>query len=83
MKEFTNEAEVLALYEEECLIYVIFEGTVYDVTEYKENHPGGAGPIKEYYGKNIDESFAEQGHSKSARKIFRDLPIIGYISGKI
>jgi cytochrome b involved in lipid metabolism len=36
---------------------VIFEGTVYDIAEYKENHPGGAGPIYEFYGKNIDEAF--------------------------
>jgi cytochrome b involved in lipid metabolism len=38
---------------------VIFEGTVYDIDEYKGNHPGGAGPIKEFYGKNIDQAFSE------------------------
>jgi len=30
---------------------------------------------------DIGEAFEEQGHSKSARKVFRDLPIIGYIAG--
>jgi len=59
MKEFANEEEVLGLYKDKGLFYVIFEGTVYDISEYKENHPGGAEPIKEFYGKNIDEPFAE------------------------
>ena len=81
MKEFSSEKEVLALYKEKGLIYVIFEGSVYDITEYKDNHPGGASPIEEYYGMDIGEAFEEQGHSKSARKVFRDLPIIGYIAG--
>ena len=54
-----SEDEVLALYKEKGLIYVIFEGTVYDIAEYKQSHPGGTKPLEEYYGKNIDESFEE------------------------
>ena len=33
--------------------------------------------IENEYGKNIDEPFEEAEHTKSARNIFRDLPIIG------
>lgn len=56
---------------------VIFQGVVYDVGEYVNEHPGGSELIETEYGKNIDESFEEAEHSKSARNIFRDLPIIG------
>jgi hypothetical protein len=33
--------------------------------------------IEELYGKNIDEPFEDAEHTKSARNIFRDLPIVG------
>jgi len=50
---------------------------VYDVAEYIDQHPGGSELIESEYGKNIDEPFEEAEHTKSARNIFRDLPIIG------
>ena len=33
------------------------------------NHPGGYENIKAYFGKNMEEPFAEEGHSKFALKI--------------
>lgn len=50
---------------------------MYDVAEYIDQHPGGSELIESEYGKNIDEPFEEAEHTKSARNIFRDLPIIG------
>lgn len=50
---------------------------MYDVAEYIDQHPGGSELIENEYGKNIDEPFEEAEHTKSARNIFRDLPIIG------
>lgn len=56
---------------------VIFEGTVYNVSEYMPNHPGGEEYLQKNLGKNIDEDFEEAEHTKSARKIFIDLPVVG------
>jgi len=50
---------------------------VYDVSEYMDQHPGGSELIENELGKNIDEPFEEAEHTKSARNIFKDLPIIG------
>jgi len=50
---------------------------VYDVSEYVNEHPGGGELIENEYGKNIDEPFEEAEHTKSARNIFKDLPVIG------
>jgi cytochrome b involved in lipid metabolism len=50
---------------------------VYDVGEYANEHPGGSELIENEYGKNIDEPFEEAEHTKSARNIFKDLPVVG------
>jgi cytochrome b involved in lipid metabolism len=47
---------------------VIFEGVVYDVTEFKNDHPGGSKIIVKELGKNVEEPFEEEGHSKAALK---------------
>jgi 4-hydroxysphinganine ceramide fatty acyl 2-hydroxylase len=60
---------------------VIFEGTVYEVSNYIDVHPGGKDQIEPYINKVIDEAFEDVGHSKSARKVFRDLDCVGYIVG--
>ena len=81
MRDFKNEAEVEAYYKETGHKVVIFEGTVYDVTEYIGTHPGGPDKIEEFLGKCIDEPFEEAEHTKSARLIFRDLEKVGIIEG--
>jgi cytochrome b involved in lipid metabolism len=60
---------------------VIFEGSVYDVSEYKDNHPGGGSLFNDWFGKAIDDPFEEEGHSKAARLVFRDLPLVGFLAG--
>lgn len=81
MREFKNEREVEELWTEHNQKVVLFEGSVYDVTDYTNAHPGGASLISDNYGKNIDEAYEEANHSKAARLIFRDLPLVGYIAG--
>ena len=49
--------------------------------DYKDQHPGGDNLIGDLLGKSIDEDFEEAEHTKSARKIFLDLPIIGHMKG--
>jgi cytochrome b involved in lipid metabolism len=61
---------------------IAFEGTIYDVTNYMESHPGGSEKIEEFIGKVIDEAFEEAEHTQSARLIFRDLNKIGLLVGE-
>ena len=44
-------------------------------------HPGGEQYLEKNLGKDIDEEFEEAEHTKSARKIFNDLPKVGYMKG--
>jgi len=81
MREFKNEAEVQKLYDDDKQEVVIFEGSVYDIAEYKHKHPGAADIFTPYFGKCIDEPFKEEGHSTAARRIFRDLPMLGRLDG--
>ena len=78
---FMNEGEVLDFYnkDKENNKVIIFEGTVYDVNEYLEQHPGGSALILPHLGTNIEEVFEEQEHTKSALKILRNLPKVGKI----
>ena len=75
--EFKSEEEVLTLWKDKAVEAVIFEGTVYDMQKFKLEHPGGKRLIEQELGKNIEEPFEEEGHSKAARKIFKTLPVIG------
>ena len=56
---------------------VVFNGVVYDVKEYAPNHPGGVEYITDRLGKVIDTDFEEAEHTKSARNIMAELPVIG------
>lgn len=56
---------------------MIYQGVVYDVSEYIQTHPGGTDVIEKEFGKSIDIPFEEAEHTKSARNIFKDLPIVG------
>ena len=58
---------------------VIYKGKVYDLADYVELHPGGAEFISDLYGKSIDEEFEDQGHSRSAKKLFKNFPVVGYL----
>lgn len=63
--------------QEESKSVVIYQGVVYDVGEYMETHPGGKDYIENELGTNIDEKFEEAEHTKSAKKIFKDLAVVG------
>lgn len=42
-------------------------------------HPGGGDLIEKLLGKRIDEDFEDAEHTKSARKIFKELKVIGQV----
>ena len=79
--EFKNEEEVHQLFRKTRQQIIIFEGSVFDITEYKDHHPGGGILFDDYLGKSIDEAYLDENHSKAARNVFRDLPLVGYIAG--
>ncbi len=81
LKDFKNDQEVAEHMKQTGRKYVIFEGSVYDVTDYIGVHPGGTDKIEPYVGKSIDEPFDEAEHSRSARNLFRDLDKVGIIYG--
>jgi cytochrome b involved in lipid metabolism len=81
MRDFKNEQEVYQYYLECKKNIIIFEGTVYDITEYGPTHPGGVDLLEPYYGKCIDEPFTDNGHTNFARVVFRDLEKLGYLAG--
>lgn len=80
--KFSNEEEVYEHYlkDKENNQVVIMEGVVYDVKEYAPNHPGGADYITDLLGKNIEEEFEENEHTKSAKNTFKELPVVGIMS---
>ena len=69
MRRFESEAEVLQHQKKTGLHIVIYQGIVYDTSEYDNQHPGGHHMIASHFGKSMDEDFDEQGHTKSALRI--------------
>ena len=41
----------------EKLNYIIIDNNVYDLTEFEEDHPGGAGVLRYFKGKNATDKF--------------------------
>ncbi len=81
LKDFANEKEVMQYMQSTDRKFVIFEGSVYDVTDYIGSHPGGRDKIEPLVGQCIDKEYKEAGHTKSARNVFRDLDKVGVIYG--
>lgn len=46
----------------------MIDRSVYDVTNYLDQHPGGIGKIMEYAGKDATNAFQQTGHSLDAIK---------------
>jgi len=65
------------------LQWVVYQGIIYDVKDYlaANQHPGGTDVISKYFGQSIDDPFAEQGHSKTAKNLFKELPKKGLVKG--
>lgn len=53
--------------------WVSLHGLVFDVTEFKDSHPGGAEIILKYGGKDATDAFEALYHSPRARNMLRDL----------
>ncbi|KAE8371566.1 hypothetical protein BDV26DRAFT_302660 [Aspergillus bertholletiae] len=49
-------------------VWIVLHNKVYDVTQYREDHPGGTAILLEVAGTDATEAFEEVGHSDEARE---------------
>jgi cytochrome b5 len=56
-------------------IWIVIKDSVYDVTNYMGNHPGGSELILEHAGKDCTNDFTNFGHSSDASKILKTLKV--------
>lgn len=56
---------------EETRVWIVIYDMVYDVTDYKDEHPGGPELIEEYAGQDATRGFDEFGHSTDAKRILK------------
>ena len=67
--------EIDSMVQKDNKAIVVFEGGVYDATEFKATHPGGPKFIEDYIGKDITEQFYEAEHTKIALRLLTQIKI--------
>ncbi|KAK4043887.1 hypothetical protein C8A01DRAFT_43257 [Parachaetomium inaequale] len=60
--------------------WMIIHGEVFDVSQYIEDHPGGAEVLAEAAGTDATEAFDNAGHSEDALEIMREM-CVGVLKG--
>lgn len=73
IKEYT--ADEVAEHNSVDDLWVIYNGEVYDVTKYVDEHPGGEEVIVDVAGGDATEAFDDIGHSDEAREVLALLKI--------
>lgn len=72
LKEYTSDDVSKHTSEDDCWMIIGNESNggckVYDVSNYLDDHPGGAEVMLDVSGQNADEFFEDIGHSGDARK---------------
>ncbi|KAK1119752.1 hypothetical protein K0M31_013168 [Melipona bicolor] len=56
---------------EEARVWIVIHDMVYDVTNYRHEHPGGAELIDEYAGQDATRGFDDFGHSSDAKRMLK------------
>lgn len=80
LKVYTQK-DVDRMVEEEHRAIVIFEGHVFDATNFKITHPGGPKYIDDNIGKDITQVFYDYEHSKIALRLLNETKI-GVLEGQ-
>lgn len=62
--------------------WIVYNGQVYDVTQYLDEHPGGEEVIADVAGTDATEAFNDIGHSDDAHDILKGL-CIGKLEGGV
>ncbi|SGZ48492.1 CIC11C00000001079 [Sungouiella intermedia] len=63
-------------------LWIVYNGRVYDVTSYLDEHPGGEEVIADVAGTDATEAFNDIGHSDDAHEILEGL-LIGKLEGGV
>lgn len=63
-------------------LWIVYNGLVYDVTSYLDEHPGGEEVIADVAGTDATEAFNDIGHSDDAHDILKGL-LIGKLEGGV
>lgn len=71
----------LATHNNQNSTWISVEGMVYDVTEYKDRHPGGDEILLKNSGMDATDIFTQVGHTKSARKHMKNF-LVGELIGE-
>ena len=74
LKIFT-QTDVEKMVKEGNRAIVIFEGEVFDTTDFKITHPGGPKYIDDNIGKDITQLFYDNDHSKIALRLIKETKI--------
>lgn len=59
-------------------LWIVFDGKVYDITKFLEEHPGGSDILIEHGGIDSTDDFEDIGHSSDAR-IMREGYLVGVL----
>ncbi|KRX03147.1 Cytochrome b5-like heme/steroid binding domain [Pseudocohnilembus persalinus] len=81
MRKFNGFEEVEDIIQNQNRNLVVYKNNVYDLTEFKLQHPGGEDIIEDYTGYDIEEAFTSKKihqHSQNAHNILQGLKI-GFI----
>jgi cytochrome b involved in lipid metabolism len=62
--------------------WVIYEGKVYDISNFVSEHPGGTEVLADTAGTDITRSFTEIGHSDHARGLMTPM-LVGELEGYV
>lgn len=54
-------------------VWCIFEGQVYDISSFIEDHPGGEEVLLDRAGDDMTQQFADIGHSDYARQLMKNM----------
>lgn len=61
-------------------LWVVYEGKVYDITAYLDEHPGGEEVVLDCAGQDATGPFDDIGHSDDAREVLEKL-LVGEVEG--
>ena len=74
-KTHYTQEDIDKLVNEQKRAIVIYEGDVFDATEFKETHPGGPKYIDDHIGKDITSLFYQYEHSRIAKRLLKEIKI--------
>ena len=74
-KGILTQGDIDKLIKDKKRAIVIYEGDVYDATDFKETHPGGPKYIDDHVGKDISTLFYQYEHSRIAKRLLNEIKI--------